>query len=256
MKKLLLITFLLIATNSNATQITYGTTYAPNGQVTSVNLNGNFSNVSSVVNGKLDNTNADTTNGYRFYKTVAVLPSAGSQGAVYFLTSDNSLNFDTGGGFSKSVDIISPSINSFPVYDGAAWQPKDVKTAAFTAGMIMMWSGTIATIPSGWVLCDGSNSTPDLRDKFVVGARSDSGGVAKTDLSGSLTQSGGSTTIDITQMPAHTHTIATSNTSGGGTTNVRIGVAAQADTPQTTSSAGGGQPYEQPYFALAFIMKT
>ena len=59
------------------------------------------------------------------------------------------------------------------------------------SGIVCMWSGTVATIPSGWFLCDGSNGTPDLRDRFIVGARQDSGGVAKTNVSGSLTQSGG-----------------------------------------------------------------
>ena len=43
---------------------------------------------------------------------------------------------------------------------------------AFVTGMIMMWSGSIATIPEGWNLCNGSSGTPDLRDKFVVGAGS------------------------------------------------------------------------------------
>ena len=40
-------------------------------------------------------------------------------------------------------------------------------------GMIMMWSGAIDKIPSGWRLCDGTNGTPDLRDKFVAGAGSE-----------------------------------------------------------------------------------
>jgi hypothetical protein len=43
---------------------------------------------------------------------------------------------------------------------------------AFVAGMIMLWSGSSASIPSGWLLCDGTNSTPDLRNRFVVGAGS------------------------------------------------------------------------------------
>jgi hypothetical protein len=43
---------------------------------------------------------------------------------------------------------------------------------AFVAGMIMLWSGSSASIPSGWLLCDGTNSTPDLRNRFVVGATS------------------------------------------------------------------------------------
>ena len=37
-------------------------------------------------------------------------------------------------------------------------------------GLISMWYGSIASIPSGWALCDGTNSTPDLRDRFIVGA--------------------------------------------------------------------------------------
>ena len=44
---------------------------------------------------------------------------------------------------------------------------------AFVTGMIMLWSGTIATIPSGWRLCNGTNGTPDLRNRFVLGAHSD-----------------------------------------------------------------------------------
>lgn len=59
-------------------------------------------------------------------------------------------------------------------------------------GGIIMWSGTIATVPTGWAFCNGTANSggPDLRDKFIVGATSDSGGAAKTNLTGSLTQSG------------------------------------------------------------------
>lgn len=93
------------------------TTYSTNGSVTSTNLNGNFQAIAQKVNGSLDNTNADTTNGYRFFRTVSALPSAGSQGSVYFLTSDNSLNFDNGSTFSKSVSISSPSTGYIPYYN-------------------------------------------------------------------------------------------------------------------------------------------
>jgi len=61
-----------------------------------------------------------------------------------------------------------------------------------------MWSGTIATIPSGWALCNGSNGTPDLRNHFVICADADSSGVAMTSYTGSATQTGGSL--------HHTHT--------------------------------------------------
>ena len=39
-------------------------------------------------------------------------------------------------------------------------------------GGIIMWSGSIVSIPARWALCDGTNSTPNLRDKFIVGAGS------------------------------------------------------------------------------------
>ena len=59
-------------------------------------------------------------------------------------------------------------------------------------GGIILWSGTVATIPTNWKLCDGTANSPgpDLRDKFVVGAKQDDAGTAKTNLTGALTQSG------------------------------------------------------------------
>jgi len=62
--------------------------------------------------------------------------------------------------------------------------------AGFVSGMIMLWSGSISSIPSGWLLCDGSNSTPDLRNCFVVGAFSDDSGVAKSKLIQSIVSAG------------------------------------------------------------------
>ena len=82
------------------------------------------------------------------------------------------------------------------------------------SGVIVMWSGTIATIPTGWFLCDGSNSTPDLRNKFIIAANADDAGAAKTAVTGSATQSGGTKdaivvshthTATVTD-PGHTHT--------------------------------------------------
>lgn len=72
------------------------------------------------------------------------------------------------------------------------------------AGMILMWSGSIANIPSGWVLCDGNNGTPNLQDRFIVGAGS----------SYNVGSTGGSANAT---LPAHTHTFsdsATTNSAG------------------------------------------
>jgi microcystin-dependent protein len=65
-------------------------------------------------------------------------------------------------------------------------------------GGIVLWYGLLTAIPTGWQLCDGTNSTPNLLDKFIVCA-GDSYAVADT---------GGSNTVTLTtaQVPAHTHT--------------------------------------------------
>jgi len=132
-------------------------------------------------------------------------------------------------------------------------------------GVIVMWSGSIADIPLGWALCDGTNSTPDLRDRFVIGARQDDG-VAKTNLTGSLTQSGGATTmtgvsgshaLTISEMPAHTHSYSVSDNYGGAGGG---GGPRANNTNGTTGSTGGSAGHIHtteipPYYALAFIMK-
>ena len=80
---------------------------------------------------------------------------------------------------------------------------------AIPSGAIVMWRGTIASIPLGWQLCDGTNGTPDLRDRFIVAASQDNAGVAETLVSGLLTQVGGSAThiheAGALLGPVHTH---------------------------------------------------
>ena len=119
------------------------------------------------------------------------------------------------------------------------------------AGVIAMWSGTIAGIPGGWALCDGTNGTPDLRDRFIVGARVDSAAEARTNLTGSLTRSGGSLStttggghghsgstnaagghnhgaftgghaLTIEEMPAHKHDLAVGGTDDRGSANLMM----------------------------------
>ncbi len=70
-------------------------------------------------------------------------------------------------------------------------------TGTIPIGGIILWSGSTGTIPTGWALCNGSNGTPNLQDRFVVGAGS---GYA-------VDATGGSNTISIetTNLPSHTH---------------------------------------------------
>jgi microcystin-dependent protein len=87
----------------------------------------------------------------------------------------------------------------------------DINTAGnfglIPSGGIIMWSGTIANIPSGWALCNGANGTPDLRNRFVVGAGS----------SYSPGNTGGADSVTLTeaQMPSHTHSVSGSTNTAG-----------------------------------------
>ena len=85
----------------------------------------------------------------------------------------------------------------------------------WVAGMILQWKGSLAEIGvgplAGWALCDGANGTPNLRDKFIVGAGNILPGT--TNPSASLTTTGGgthihsvaATAITVAQMPSHNH---------------------------------------------------
>jgi len=147
--------------------------------------------------------------------------------------------------------------------------------SGFPSGGIIMWSGTIATIPSGWLLCNGSSGTPDLRNRFIIGAFSDDSGTAKTTVTGTSTQTGGSKdaivvshthTATVTD-PGHVHTYTFKSTTGGtleggdpnsvSNTTVNTG-SAVTGISVTNASAGssGTNANLVPYYALAFIMKS
>lgn len=88
--------------------------------------------------------------------------------------------------------------------------------SAIPIGCIVMWSGSIATIPDKWRLCDGTNNTPDLRDKFVIGARADSSGSATTFVTGADTKSGGTKDAAVV---SHSHTATSSANSSSSVSN-------------------------------------
>jgi len=149
--------------------------------------------------------------------------------------------------------------------------------SGFPSGGIIMWYGTIATIPSGWYLCNGSNGTPDLRNKFIVGAYQDSSGTAYTTITGSNTQTGGSkdaivvshthTATSTVTDPGHNHTVTSTSSppyNAGG--NAVMGPATQTTSTSTTgitvatsistTGSSGTDANLVPYYALAYIMKA
>ena len=142
------------------------------------------------------------------------------------------------------------------------------------SGGIIIWSGAANAIPSGWVLCDGNNGTPDLRNRFIVGAGA-GGNYSPNDTGGAE-----SVTLTTAQMPSHNHGVndsghthnllynhgAFGGTSGAvtprsGNTPVTPGITGRISTQTTGISiqnAGSGQSHENrpPYYALCYIMKS
>ena len=149
----------------------------------------------------------------------------------------------------------------------------------FTTGMIMMFTGSSA--PSGWAFCDGANGTPDLRDRFIVGAGST--------YSSGATGGANTVTLNTSQLPVHDHVFSGSNThnhdfigvnggnhnhstrraytvksnslinntstiSGGGSTGVQNKTITISG---NTSTTGANHSHENrpPYYALSYIMK-
>jgi hypothetical protein len=155
------------------------------------------------------------------------------------------------------------------IYDGTQFQLVNPAISSVPSGVITMWSGTIATIPSGWLLCDGTSSTPDLRNKFVIGAYSDTAGVAYTTITGANTQTGGSKDAIVVSHthtvtdPGHLHTATTVIGAGSGlstgssasVTGANTATSVTGITLATTGSSGTNANLV-PYFALAFIMKA
>ena len=154
-------------------------------------------------------------------------------------------------------------------------------------GIITMWSGAVDAVPSGWHLCDGTANTPDLRNRFIVGAGNsyapgNTGGAASR--TPAITVNAAATGVQIAghaltvdQMPAHTHGLTTVHDWEDWQSNHQVGIArgVQYTNDRKTEVTGNGQPHSHdiidnshahtatstaidtrpPYYALAFIMK-
>ena len=143
--------------------------------------------------------------------------------------------------------------------------------SAFVTGMIILWYGDTSNIPGGWVLCNGQNGTPDLRNRFVIGAGDNF----------SAGDTGGNNLLTLTEanLPSHRHFVVSNSLGGQNRTNsnvsannqVRKGTGAGnlyesynlastgSDAAAGRSSAvGSGTAFDNKpkYHALCYIMKT
>jgi len=195
--------------------------------------------------------------------------SSGGTGA-YTLTANNVIL----GNGTSAVQFVAPgSSGNLLTSNGTTWTSA-APPASFVTGMIILWSGSIASIPSGWALCNGSNGTPDLRDRFIVGAGSTyavnaTGGSADAIVVSHTHTASSSSTSSVTD-PGHSHSLInqeavgaggqngyrdTGGTGATGTNTTGITVATTTTTTVNNAGSSGTNANLPPYYALAYIMK-
>jgi hypothetical protein len=175
------------------------------------------------------------------------------------------------GFFYKFVltDANDVVIQSYDNLYGAISTIPTVAPASLPTGCILLWSGSIGSIPAGFALCNGLNGTPDLRNRFVVGAGSTYAVDATGGSADAIVVSHNHTATSVVTDPGHNHefnilsTIANGNNAytatgaqvGTGTvTTETTGITvATTNTAAGTSGTNANLP---PYYALCYIMKT
>jgi len=187
---------------------------------------------------------------------------------------------------ASKADSNSPTFTGTPLAPTAAGGTNNTQiattafataaaAAAFPVGGIIMWSGSVASIPSGWALCNGSNGTPDLRNRFVVGAGSTyavnaTGGSADAIVvSHTHTATSTSTVTD----PGHKHNLEGYGKDGttfqypdlegrgsfrtitNGVVTNTTGITVATSTTNASTGSSGTNANLPPYYALCFIQK-
>jgi hypothetical protein len=180
--------------------------------------------------------------------------------------------------YGYSYKFIVEDVNSVLIdtYDNIAGIITSIPSSvpSVPSGCILIWSGSVGSIPSGFVICDGTNGTPDLRNSFILGAGNtytvgQTGGSANS-IVVAHTHTATSTVTD----PGHLHTYSVpspeANGQGGGGTSGQTlmqnpppsgntgtsttGITV-ATTNASTGSSGSGANMP-PYYALCYIMKA
>lgn len=150
------------------------------------------------------------------------------------LNSSFPLSTDTVSQSDDHLRLIKAAIKAtFPNVNSPVTATPASLNSPIPAGIIAMWSGLISAVPTGWGLCDGTSGTPNLRDRFIVGAGTTyavgaTGGSLVSGSAGSHTHTEasagghshtglvGDTTLTVNQIPAHTHDVELKYTTVGG----------------------------------------
>lgn len=148
---------------------------------------------------------------------------------------------------------VTASPDDLSVCEGLAADPINAINSGgvIPSGIICMWGGLNSAIPAGWLLCDGTNGTPDLSDRFILGTILNDKGplgdshTATSSEMGSHDHGGatGATTLTTDQIPSHTHTYGSytiDDVAGGSAVNVPFG---DLPTTGTSGATGGGESH-------------
>ena len=201
--------------------------------------------------------------------------TAGSVGGTPLNTPNTLVQRDDSGGFSAGIvsatTVTATTVTATTLNATNFVGSGSSLTNIIPSGIIVMWSGT--TIPTGWLLCDGSNSTPDLRNRFIVGADNNSKTGITTQAGPTFDSStgardsvynpgdvGGETAHQLTvdELASHTHSRGAIYPGGGPEQN-QSGSREDSTTFNVQTGSAGGDNYHEnrpPYYALAFIMKA
>ena len=183
-------------------------------------------------------------------------------------------NFVVGGAFTCTGAAVFSSTVALGATATATTQSAGdnstkVATTAYVAnaipsGVIVIWSGSSAAIPSGWYLCNGSNGTPDLRNRFVVGAGStyavgNTGGSADAitvSHTHTISDSGHSHNVGIPSRAVGNNGTALYSTSDGSTKSTVTSDSASTGISINSAGASGTNANLPPYYALCYIQKA
>lgn len=243
---------------------------------------------STLVIGEGDSTSA----GSDITKDGSMLISADGDASIHF-TDGNKFTITRGGdnrdgGFTDMLTVDSDGlINTRSSYAKLSLSPesivnKEILDDTLPPGIIIMWSGSLSSLPSTWSLCDGDNETPDLRDRFILGASGssdigDTGGEEEVKLKGDElpgTVSPGSTNSagehshsgNTSTSGAHNHDDPGTSTDGShshsydtssnGSHTHDLEQGGSGPNLVWVDDAGTGHNNMPPYYKLAFIMYT
>jgi hypothetical protein len=140
------------------------------------------------------------------------------------------------------------------------------------SGCIILWSGASGSIPASYYLCDGNNGTPDLRNRFIVGA-GDTYSVNQTGGSADaivVSHTHTATSTSVVTDPGHTHNAEAGNFGGSGTSfgggyandytettaSATTGITVATTTTNASAGTSGSNANLPPYYALCYIMKA